>query len=301
MKQSVPWLAYFLAIVNATIIGLSFMFTRIAVMRCPPLDTLAFRFLVGGSVFLIYVAAARIPLRRPDGTWIRLLPIMLFYPLGFFTFQAFGLRRIPSAEAGILSASAPVLTAILAALFIREKTNGKQFVSIGVSVLGVVYIAWMQGGRVDSAHTTGMILILLSCLCSAGYTICNRVLVRSFHAAEITSALMLSGAVLFSGAAVAKHASHGTLTTMFEPLRDAPFVLAILYLGIFASLMTTILASLILKRIGSSQLVIFFNLATVVSIVAGYLFLGEEIHDYHILGTAMIIAGVVGTNYFAKT
>lgn len=312
MNRQIPWLAYFLAVVNATIIGLSFMFTKIAVTECAPFDTLAFRFLIGFVVFFIYAKIARIPLDFRGKPWIRLLPIVFFYPIGFFTFQAFGMVHIPSSEAGILTASAPILTAVLAAVLIKERTNLLQFLSIGVSILGVLFIALMKGNDVDpeqvettrtvSTHALGIILILLSCLSSAGYTICNRVLVRSFSAGEITFVLMSAGVVFFSGMALAEHLWTGApITTMLAPLGNVKFVFAILYLGIFASLLTTILASLILKRISSSQLVIFFNLSTVVAIIAGKIFLDEPIHLYHLIGTAIIIAGVVGTNYFKKS
>lgn len=296
----VPWLAYGLAILNATIIGLSFMFTKIAVNTCPAMNTLMFRFLIGATVLLAYVRVAKVPLHFRGKPWLRLVPIILFYPIGFFTFQAFGLQcRISSSEAGILTASAPILTAILAAVFIREKTNFLQCLSIAVSIFGVLYISWSKGDTIDPSNMAGIILILLSCLSSAGYTVCNRVLVRSFTAGEISLVLMLSGALFFSGGAMIESFHQGiSFQEFLAPLKSPIFLVSIFYLGIFASLLTTLLASLILKRISSSQLVIFFNLATVVSIIAGYCFLQEPIHTYHIIGTVIIIAGVIGTNYF---
>lgn len=304
MDHRQHWFAYFLAVVNATIIGLSFMATKVAVSKAPVFDTLAIRFVIGLTAFLVYAKLIRLPLIIRGGSWWKLAPIVLFYPIGFFTFQAFGLQRIPSSEAGIVSASAPVITAILAAIFIREQTNLRQFGCILFSITGVVFITWMQGQGSESGHLpqnihlAGIGLIVLSCVSSAGYTICNRVLIRSFTAGEITFALMFIGTIFFCGLAIGGHAWSGNIASILEPLRDPVFVATIFYLGIFASLITTILASLILKRINSSQLVVFFNLATVVSILAGYFFMNEPIHGYHLFGTAMIIAGVVGTNFF---
>lgn len=43
---------------------------------------------------------------------------------------------------------------------------------------------------------------------------------------------------------------------------------------------------------------VFSNFATLITILAGVIFLKEEFHLYHLVGTNVIIIGVVGTNYF---
>ena len=82
-------IAYGLAVVNALIIGLSFSFVKIAVTLAGPVDTLAFRFVIAWVICFLF---ARIKGVRFD--WknaIRLLPMALCYPLGFFLFQGCGM------------------------------------------------------------------------------------------------------------------------------------------------------------------------------------------------------------------
>ena len=57
------WLAYFLAVVNAVIIGISFLFIKVAVTHASPIDTLAFRFIVALAFCVVYMRLAKIPLR----------------------------------------------------------------------------------------------------------------------------------------------------------------------------------------------------------------------------------------------
>ncbi len=45
---------------------------------------------------------------------------------------------------------------------------------------------------------------------------------------------------------------------------------------------------------------VFTNLSTIVSIAAGALVIGEEITVYHLIGSLLIIAGVIGTNYLGR-
>ncbi|MCY9002375.1 EamA family transporter [Peribacillus frigoritolerans] len=42
---------------------------------------------------------------------------------------------------------------------------------------------------------------------------------------------------------------------------------------------------------------VFSNVATLITIVAGVLFLQEAFHLYHLIGGIMIIIGVVGENF----
>lgn len=42
---------------------------------------------------------------------------------------------------------------------------------------------------------------------------------------------------------------------------------------------------------------VFANLGTVISIVAGVVFLNESIYYYHIIGSVLIVGGVLGTNF----
>lgn len=48
----------------------------------------------------------------------------------------------------------------------------------------------------------------------------------------------------------------------------------------------------------ASKSTVFANLSTIISIVAGVVFLGEEFYYYHVIGSIMILAGIIGTNYF---
>jgi len=43
---------------------------------------------------------------------------------------------------------------------------------------------------------------------------------------------------------------------------------------------------------------VFSNFATLITILAGVIFLKEQFHLYHLVGAIIIIAGVIGTNYF---
>ncbi|WP_166245380.1 DMT family transporter [Paenibacillus turpanensis] len=289
-------LPYFFAVLNAVIIGMSFLFAKLALEYTGPLDTLTFRFAASFLVMSVPVAFGWVKLEYRGKPLYKVLLLATMYPLAFFTLQAFGLQHATSAEGGILYAFTPVVTMIVASVFLKEATTFLQKLSIFLSVFGVVFIFVMKGSRIDLSNLTGISLLLLTCVAFAGYTVLARSLSKQFRPAEITYLMLGIGFAVFLAISFTVHAAAGTLQLFFTPLSSGTFVLSILFLGIGSSLVTALLANYILSKMEASKMSVFTNLSTIVSIAAGAIFLGEEVTVYHLIGSVMIIAGVIGTN-----
>ena len=82
----------------------------------------------------------------------------------------------------------------------------------------------------------------------------------------------------------------------FEPLGHLSYLFSILYLGILASIVTASLSIYAIVRLGASTVSVFGNLGTVLTIVAGAVFLHEPIYSYHLIGAGLIIGGILGMN-----
>ncbi len=129
------------AVAYVIITGLSFLFTKVALASGTPLDTLAHRFTAAFVAVVVVVATGRAKVRLVWRRIVKVLPLALLYPLMFFGFQTAGLVHATSAEAGIISAAAPVLTLLFATVFLREKSTMGQSISIAVSVAVVAIVA----------------------------------------------------------------------------------------------------------------------------------------------------------------
>lgn len=297
---------YLALVANAMIIGLSFLFTQVALESAGVLDILAYRFFVAFVFCLIFVGMKWIRVEwkgKEKGIWKSLAVLALFYPTLFFSLQATGLLDATSAEGGILYATTPVLTMLLAAAVLKEKTTRLQNVSIVVSVVGVIFIFLMQGVRVEGSHARGVALLFLSCLAFAGYSVLGRKLTRSFRPIELSMLMMTIGFVVFTVAAVVRHVANGDLSNLFLPLQNIEFVLSILYLGMLSYFVTSILSMYTLSKLEAAKTSVFSNLSTLISIFAGAIFHQESVQLYHGIGTLLIVAGVLGTTMLgaAKT
>lgn len=292
--------AYIYVLLNAAIIGFSFLFAKQALQYAHPLDTLAFRFAVSFAAISIPAAFGRIKLRYRGKPVGKALLLAALYPLAFFTLQAFGLQHATSAEGGILYAFTPVVTIVLASIFLKETTTVLQKLSIAVSVFGVVFIFIMKGSSIDWSNLTGLSLLFLTCVVFAGYSVLARSLSKHFSPAEITYLMMGVGCAAFLIVSLTEHTVSGTLGSFLSPLGSGAFIVSILFLGIISSLVTALTANYVLSKMEASKMSVFTNLSTITSIAAGAIFLNEEITIYHVLGSILIIAGVLGTNWFGR-
>lgn len=301
MNQKGLRLAYLFAVLNAVIIGFSFLFAKMSLTYARPLDTLAYRFAASFAVMSIPIALGWVKLHYRGKPLIKLLLLAFTYPLGFFTLQAFGLQNATSSEGGILYAFTPVVTLLFASLFLKETTTVLQKLSIFLSIFGVVFIFVMKGSRIDLSNMLGLFLLFLTCVAFAAYSVMARSLSKHFSPAEITYFMLGVGFVVFIVVSFNNHLSKGTMDEFWEPLSNRTFLFSILYLGVISSLVTALTANYILSKMEASKMSVFTNLSTITSIAAGALFLGEGVTWYHLVGSGFIILGVIGAQLLGQT
>lgn len=291
---------YLAAITSSSIIGLSYLFSKIGLDYSSPLDLLAYRFTFAFAAVLIAVVFKLIKTNITKELIIKVLPLAFFYPLLSFGFQAYGLQFIQSSEAGIIFAVGPVFTLILASYMLQEKTTTAQKLSILVSVFGVIYITLSKEASLELQNLKGVIFILISVIALSMYNVLGRKLGKEISKIDIIVIILGVGFVIFNGLAIGKHLIDGDLSAFIIPLKSSKFIISVLYLGILSSLVTSYLTIYVLSHLESYKMSVFGNFSTVVSIVAGAVLLNEEIFYYHIIGSVLIIAGVLGANFLGK-
>ena len=293
-------MAYIAAIIYSIVIGLSFMFVKMTLTVASPMDTLAHRFTIAmmGVTVLVLLKREKLKINKYD--LLQILPLALLYPIAFFTFQVFGLARISSSEAGIIQATVPIFTLVLASILLKEKATRGQIAFISLSVLGVIYMLFMNGVSANTANLLGSGFIVLSAIATSLYNVFARKLTQQYNLVTLTYVMTLCGFLVFNGIAVGNHLVNGTIHQFFRPFMHVDFILAILYLGILSSLGTSYLSNYALSKMEASKMSVFSNFATLITIVAGVIFLQEAFHLYHLMGAIVIIIGVVGTNYLGN-
>lgn len=293
--------AYLAALSFSAIIGFSFLFTKVALGFASPLTNLAHRYTVAALVLFILQQSKVIQVKLTKEDILSILPMSLFYPLLFFMFQSFALQYISSSEAGILQALVPIITLILASIFLKEKTTMVQKFFLFLSVAGVVYIFLSKDANFDAgAGIFGYVLMLGSVFSNAINNILSKYKGGQYKVMDLTVVVIFVGFITFNMLSLTSHYLDGNILAYVEPLGQMPYLLSILYLGILASIVTGSLSIYAIVRLGASTVSVFGNLGTVLTILAGALILHEPIYNYHVIGATLIIAGILGMNLRKK-
>lgn len=292
-------LPYTAAVVAAIIFGFSFMFTKGALDFVTPNQLLAFRFITAALTMTILRVLRIVKFDLRGRALGGALALALVQPVFYFFCETAGVNLTTSSEAGLMIALIPVFVTVLAAFTLKEIPNPPQVGFVLMSVAGVLFIV-LGGEKVSvSGHTLGLVALLGAVVSAAIYNILSRRLSTQFRPVELTFVMMWTGALFFGISAVIEGLNRSAPVEILALLGVREVWTAVLYLGIFSSIVAFFGMNYSLSKIEASRNAVFANLSTVVSVIAGVCFRGEPFFWYHLVGGSLILAGVWGTNRFA--
>lgn len=295
MKKTLPYLA---GLGFASIFGFSFMFTRGALNHIEPFHLLGLRFATAVLVLVLLRLLGILKIRVAWTGYRALLPLALFQPILYFSAETLGVQLTSSSQAGMMIAVIPIFVTLAAVLFLKERPAKLQYPFILSSVGGVFFIMAMQNQSGIGTGNAGSLLLLGAVLAAACYNIASRLASASYTPLEITWVMMVVGAVTFNAIALGQSLVRGNISEFFLPLGSIwP---AVAYLGILSSVAAFFLINYSLSKMTATQSSVFANLTTIISIIAGVVFLKESFYWFHGAGAAAILLGVWGTNRFAR-
>jgi drug/metabolite transporter (DMT)-like permease len=286
-------------ILFASIFGLTFMFTKILLVDISPVGIIAYRFALAiiTMEFLRQTKLIKISLNHKPLSAVLLIAV--FQPVLYFLLETTGIQYVSSSEAGMMIALIPIVVAVLSPLFGRERPNLFQVGFIGLSVSGVLFINIMKSNLGEDVSFLGIGLIFLAVVSAALFNMFSRRARDSFRPAEITYVMMLTGAIVFNGIYLLQLTIDQNLAA-YLTLLQGPTLLPLLYLGVVASVGGFFLVNTSLSKLPAHVSSVYANVATIIAVFAGAVFLSESIVWFHWIGAAMIVTGVYGTNRFRR-
>ncbi len=290
MKNSKVILATLAALTAQLIFGFSFMFTGIALKNASPMTVIANRYMVaflGLSVVMIFT---KTKLKIGKSIW-KLVLMSLFQPLMYFVFETYGVQLTNSSFSGVMISMIPIVSMMAGIFVLNERPSFMQYAFAVISVAGVV-IAVLSGKKDGIISAFGVFLLIGAVLSSAFYNISSRKISGEFSVFERTYAMTLIGVVSFVLIAFIKNIQNpaNIISGFVEPF----YLYSILYLGIVSSVLAFLLLNFANTYLPVAKTTVFSNITTVVSVIAGVVFLDEEISATVILGVTMIVTGVIG-------
>jgi drug/metabolite transporter (DMT)-like permease len=265
--------------------GTSFAATKGAYAVLAPMAVIWLRMLVASLVFLpFWHRLPRPAYQKGDGKL--LVASMAFIPSAYFTLEGFAMVFTSSSQAGVVSATAPLIVAVGAWFFLRERLSWQQALGIGVSMAMVAVLA-LNGSTLASAPAPwlGNLLELGAMIAAAGSTITIKQLSSRYHPWFLAGMQAATGAVFFAPLALFS----GPIPWTSLPLDTW---LAVAYLGVFPGLVAFGLYNSALKLMPAAGAALAINVIPAVAVTAGWVMLGEALTPVQVLACLAIIAAV---------
>lgn len=292
-----PAVGYICAISFALIVGLVSMANKICVVYGMPILIVAVRYVLAAAANFAGHHTGLFHVRLRGKRQRGLLVLSAFCYVGSYLLQVCGLMYAPSVLNGILLATVPIWSEIMAAVVLKEKTtlaqNGFLLLS-ACSVIAMFLYGSLDGLRGFSMR--GFLILFVSCIFEAANNIIIRSLKEEYTPAEISYvSCLISSLICLLILGVQMGIGAVRVETILLAFQDWKFVAAILFLGLLGTFLAGVLRGYTLQHMSAIRATVWYNVSTPVTVLAGVLFLKEPFHLYQLVCTAGILIGVLGT------
>ena len=297
-KNSKENISLLLSFLGCAIFGFSFLFSKQALTVATPFVLLAVRFFVAFFILNILLLTGKFKINLKGKNIKSLLLLGLLQPIIYFICENYGVKFLATSFVGIIISLVPVASLIFGTIFLKEKATPTQVIFIFLSVAGVFLTTLGQGS--GSFSWIGFILLLGAVCSTSMFNVLSRKLSSEFSAFERTYIMFVLGCVTFVGIALVE--SMGNFQeTIVIPLMNANFWVSIFYLSALSSVGAFIMLNYAMTYLEVARTSIFANVTTIISILAGVIFLQESFGIFQLVGSVIILASVYGVNKLAKS
>jgi drug/metabolite transporter (DMT)-like permease len=192
---------------------------------------------------------------------------------------------IPSGLISVLFGLTPVVTALMAALWLGERAlTPMRLLGLGLGILGLTLI-FGHGLKLGPAAVLGMGGVMMSVLIHSASAVWVKRLATPLNALETTTGALLVAVPLFL---LSWGVLDGELPTDIDP-RTA---WSILYLAIFGSALGFILYFKVLRAVQASRVALITLMTPVLSLLIGHLANGEVVGLDALVGASVLLIGL---------
>ena len=267
--------------------SLNFVIAKVALREFPPLLLSGLRTTLA-ALFILPVYAWK---RRTDrDTWTREdVPMLVL--LGIFgvalnqVFFVAGLSRTSVGHSALMIGVTPMIVLLIAALAGQERITWKKALGMAVAIGGVAVLN-LSPSKSAGATIGGDILILLSCVTFALFTVLGKGVSKRHSSITVNTFAYSGGAIaLFPVTFIYVRSFH------LAGLSAAAW-LALVYMAAFPSVLCYLIYYYALTHIPASRVSAFSYIQPLLAMLLAVPLLGEHITSALALGGAFILAGV---------
>jgi len=298
LRRNDPRWAYVLVNLATLLWASNIVLGRFLRQEIGPISLSAARFSVAGFIFLVLIRNSQKnqartgqsldpnPRQPAQMEWLLYLGMGLVGVFGFTTLLYFALRYTTASHAALINAATPLVTAGLAAVFLKERFTRP---IIGGSILSLAGVGLVIGvGSTNMAESQqalfGDLLCLLAAVLWGIYSILGRLATKTKSSLQVTAfSIWFALPLLYLAAGLEWQTAPPSLTP--------PVLLAAVYIGVFPSVIAFSAWNEGVRIAGPNQAMAFYNMLPVYGTLLGVLLLGESLSWNALFGGVLVIAG----------
>jgi drug/metabolite transporter (DMT)-like permease len=284
-----------LAILATLIWSGNFIVARGVIKTIPPISLAFYRWLIASVIILPF---AWKHLKSEAHLIRRHLPYFLATAATgismFNTFVYIGGHHSEAINLALIgTTSSPIMSVILARIFLKEKVSALRITGMLICVIGILIL--LCKGRFENLYSLsfseGDWWALAAALAFAVYNTLAKKKPASISPVNFLFTAFLLGTLLLLPFYLFEYADKGGFQL------DSSSFLILLYLGLGASVICFLIWNIAIRHLGAARTALFGNLIPVFSSAEAVLILGETIRWFHFTGFALVILGLVLANY----
>lgn len=252
------------------------------------------RMIIASLIFFVMMQRLPKQERALGREWPWLLGMALLGMVGCPVTLYLALRYTTASSTALINGTGPLMTMVLAALFLHARLSRGEIGGALLSLLGVSLVvggSQLQRGAGGTAGllggfslNPGDIIMLVNVAMWGLYSIMSQIVTRHRAALWATAySIWFAVPLLIPAALLEWRQTPATITPTV--------VAAVLFIGVFSTSLAFLAWNEGVRRLGSAGAMAFYNLLPVFGAVLGAVFLAERLAPVQFLGGGLIIAG----------
>lgn len=291
-----PFLAHFSLFIACLAWGGSYAVGRFGLSEGSSLWLTLWRWGPGAILFVVYLAIKWREISPIiNGHWLKLVLIsalgVVIYPVTLFM----AISQTTALNASLYLAVTPILIVLASSIFWQDKLGKVGLGSVFLGLLGALILLFQ--GSIDSLiqfkFAENDLWAIISAFAWVGYCVALPLKPNNLNEIPFLALIVVIGSIILLVFGL-------TIGAEVPQPNTSSVALSIAYFAVFPSILAFFAWNWGTLIVGSSTAAPYNNLVPLFGGILGVVFLGETVEEYHIIGGALIIVGLMVNGLYGK-
>jgi drug/metabolite transporter (DMT)-like permease len=270
----------------ASIWGGMYVVSKVVLEIIPPFSLVSLRLILGELTLLLVLFVRGLPKISRQQFWQVLGVGFVGYGISL-SLQFLGTKLSTAANGSLVTSATPAFVLLFAWMLLGEKITARRLISLFLATLGVVAVIDPRSAQLKPDLFLGNLMLIGAAVTWALYSVLVRKVTRN------TDVLLFSLIAFIGGLPVSVPAGAWELSTVGVGEISLGVVGGVLFLGIVSTALAMVLWNTAFAYVDAGLASLTFFAQPVVGTSLGWLFLGEKITSFFLVGGLLIGIGLI--------